>query len=135
MNSMIRLSVVLLVIAIACTATGCTYTSKISFPPSDELFVTTGDGDIEEPYTPVGQFMFIKTGYRIPFPVLGLVPIADVDPDAAIRQEVVRRARAMGGDGVINLRIDWTPPNNGFLSTGINAEGGSLKVYGTVINR
>ena len=125
-------------VAVLCTVVvfslpGCVYTSRVTFPDPDDIFVTTGDGNIEKPYTPVGQLLFIKEGYRLPFPIFGLLPIADVDPSATFRQEIVQRVRQQGGDGVINLRLDWTPPDNGYL--GLGADGGRVAIYGTIIRR
>ncbi len=111
---------------------GCSYTSQIQFPGTQDLFVTTGDGDITKPYTPVGQIIYMETGYRIPLPILGLIPISDVDPDVIIRTKVVRQAREMGGNAIINLKIDWEPPKEGVF--GLGANGGRVIVYGTVIN-
>jgi hypothetical protein len=124
-------SAALLVLISGCVTT---QTDKLSYPSSDELYVTTGDGNFGE-YTPVGQIYFTKTGFRIPLPILGLLPVADVDPSTAVRQEVKRRARRMGGDAVINLRVDWTPPETHWATLGTLSEGGQLIVYGNVIQR
>ncbi len=114
---------------------GCAtkYQSATTFPSPDELFVTTGDGDIQKPYTPVGQLIYMRQGFRIPLPLLGMIPIADVDPDTELRRAIYQEVRRMGGDAVINLKIDWMPPNDGIL--GLFATGGHITVYGTVINR
>ena len=111
---------------------GCAYTSQVRFPGTNDLFVTTGDGDITKPYTPVGQILYMESGFRIPLPLLGMLPLKSVDPDLIIRTKVARQAREMGGNAIINLRIDWEPPKEGFL--GIGANGGRIIVYGTVIN-
>lgn len=111
----------------------CAVMKKVHFPAADDIFMTTGDGDIQKPYTPVGQLLFYKTGFRIPFPLLGLIPLADVDPDLTLKQDIYREVREMGGDAVINLRIDWTPASSGVL--GMFAHGGRIAVYGTVIRR
>ena len=123
------------VLVVALTA-GCgptTHQSSTIFPPPDDLFITSGDGDIQAPYTPVGQLIYSKSGYRIPLPILGLVVIADVDPDQELRNAVVQEVRAMGGDGLINMEMIWTPPHNGWL--GFGASGGTITIYGTVIQR
>jgi len=109
------------------------YFSKTSFPAPDDVFITSGDGDIQKPYTPVGQLIFMKTGWRIPLPLLGLIPIDDVDPDTELKTEVFTKIREMGGDALINMSIQWEPPTSGFL--GIGASGGMITVYGTVIKR
>jgi len=115
--------------------TGCasTYSDQVSFPPADDLFVTTGDGDITRPYTPVGQLIYLKKGYRLGLPLIGLLSIDDVDPGVELRRGVLEEARRMGGDGVINVQLDWIPPSDGFL--GFRASGGQIVVYGTVIRR
>lgn len=109
------------------------YFSKTTFPAPDDVFITSGDGDIQKPYTPVGQLIYMKTGWRIPLPLLGLIPIDDVDPDTELKTEVFTKIREMGGDALINMLIHWQPPTNGIL--GLGASGGMITVYGTVIKR
>jgi predicted small lipoprotein YifL len=41
----------IVVVVFCLTFIGCGYRSLIEFPPSDDLFVTTGDGDIQKPYS------------------------------------------------------------------------------------
>ena len=115
------------------TSCSTTYFSKTSFPAPDDVFITSGDGDIQKPYTPVGQLIYYKAGFRIPLPLLGLIPIADVDPDKELKTEVFTKIREMGGDALINMSINWQPPKNGIL--GMGASGGMVTVYGTVIKR
>lgn len=113
----------------------CGITSKevASFPPSDEVFITSGDGDIQKPYTPVGQLIFYKVGYRIPLPLLGLIPINDVRADRELREQVITEVKKRGGDGLINMSINFTSPKSGFL--GFGANGGYIFVTGTIIKR
>jgi hypothetical protein len=122
--------------ALACAAplTGCAYATKTTFPPANELFMTTGDGNIQKPYTPLGMLYFTKAGYRLPIPLLGYLPIADVDPDEELRSEIFHRVKEMGGDGVINLKMDWRPAHNGWM-LGMNSDGGEVTIIGTVIKR
>lgn len=119
----------------ALSVSGCAlgYSSQLRFPSPTDLFVTTGDGDIQKPYTPIGQLAYAKVAYRFALPLLGMIPISDIDPDVELRTGVLEKVKAMGGDGVINLSMNWTPPTNGFLGWG--AKGGTLVVYGTVIKR
>lgn len=114
---------------------GCAATvSKTHFPAASDLFITTGDGDIQKPYTPVGQLFYFRTGFRLAFlPLFGLIQFNDVDPDVELKKAIYKEVRRMGGDGVINLRISWKPPTDGFL--GIGAYGGHIAIYGTVIKR
>lgn len=112
---------------------GCATSTQVTFPSSRSVFMTTGDGNIQKPYEPVGQLIYMKSGFRLPLPILGLLPIADVDPDVALRKGITEKVRAMGGDAVINLHIDWKAPSGGFL--GLFANGGSVVIYGTVIKR
>jgi hypothetical protein len=111
----------------------CAQTSRITFPQPDQLFVTSGDGDIQKPYTPIGEIIHYKTGWRLGLPLLGLIPIADVDPDAELRKEIFTKVREMGGDALINMRTSWTPASGGWL--GLGAKGGYIVVTGTVIRR
>jgi len=107
--------------------------STALFPPSEQIFLTSGDGDIQRPYTPVGQLIYLKQGFRIPLPILGMLSIADIDPDYELRTEVLQEIRRLGGDAMINMEIRWEPPKNGLL--GIGASGGHVAIYGTVITR
>ncbi len=129
-----RLKTVLLLALVApLGACVSTHTSRVTFPSPDEMFITSGDGNIQKPYTPVGEIIHYKTGFRLPAPLLGMVPLADVDPDQEIRTTVLSKVREMGGDALINMRVNWTPPSNGFL--GIGAKGGFIVVTGTAIKR
>jgi len=115
------------------TSCSSTYYSRVSFPAPEDIFITTGDGDIQKPYTPIGQIIYSKSGYRIPLPLLGLIPIADVDPDTELKEGIFTRIKGMGGDALINMSIHFEPPRNGLL--GLGATGGTITIYGTVIKR
>jgi len=128
-----RAALYLSAVAIALSVGGCTYYSQLAFPSPTSVFMTSGDGNIQRPYTPIGEMVYLKRGFRIPLPVLGMIPIADVLPDTVLRTEVARRIVAMGGDGLINMRVHWMPPMPGLL--GFMATGGSITVTGTVIRR
>ena len=112
---------------------GCAYRSAITFPSANDVFMTEGDGDIQKPYTPIGVLIYYKTGYRIALPLLGLIPIGDPDPEYVLREEIARKVKSMGGDGVIQLSIGWIPGKSGFL--GLLAQPGKLLVQGQVIKR
>ena len=125
---------ILLMFAVVTLLFGCAaMKQKITFPASDDIYMTTGDGDIQKPYTPIGQLFYWDQGFRIPGPLIGLIAFKDVDPDVALKQEIAQEVKRMGGDGLINLSINWQPAKNGFL--GMFATGGSVAVYGTVIKR
>lgn len=128
-----KLIYLLFLSAIMLTSCAEAFYSSVSFPSPDDVFITTGDGDIQKPYTPMGQMIYSKSGFRLPLPILGLLRIADVDPDRELKQAIFARVREMGGDALINMRIHYEPPSNGFL--GLMASGGSVTVYGTVIKR
>jgi len=113
---------------------GCASLRQVNFPPSEEVFITTGDGDITKPYKPVGHLIYTKRGFRLGFlPLIGLIPISDASAENAINEIIAKEARAMGGDAVINLDIKWTPPSDGIL--GLGANGGAVFIQGTVIKR
>lgn len=113
---------------------GCgAYNEVATFPPSDQVFITSGDGDIQKPYTPVGQLIYAKSGYRIGLPLFGLIPFNDVNPDKELREEVITEIRKQGGDGLINMHINFEAPKNGII--GLGAKGGVLFVTGTIIKR
>lgn len=125
---------VLLMFAVITLLFGCAaIKEKVIFPAADDVFMTTGDGDIQKPYTPVGQLFYWEEGFRIPGLLIGLIPFKDIDPDVTIKQDIAEEVKRMGGDAVINLRINWKPAKSGFL--GMGAFGGSVAVYGTVIKR
>lgn len=124
----------LFLIAIVIIFGSCaTFQSHTTFPPADELFITSGDGDITKPYTPVGEFIYLKSGFRIPLPLFGYLDVWDVDPDEVLRTEVYRKIRQMGGDALINMKINWEPAKPGLI--GIGANGGFVIITGTVIKR
>lgn len=125
---------ILLMLSVIVLLFGCAaIKDQVTFPASDDVFMTTGDGDIQKPYEPVGQLFYYEEGYRIPAPIIGLIPFKTVDPDVALKKEIYKEVKKMGGDAVINLRIDWQPAKNGYL--GFMASGGRIVVYGTVIKR
>lgn len=129
-----KIGKILFILILPALLGSCTkFTSTATFPAADEVFITTGDGDIQKPYTPVGQLIYFHQGFRIPFLLLGYIPIADIDPDMELKTEIYRRVREMGGDALINMAISFNPPKSGFL--GFFATGGSITVYGTVIKR
>lgn len=124
----------LVVLFVTSLLVGCgAYNEVATFPPSDEVFITSGDGDIQKPYTPVGQLIYAKSGYRIGLPLLGLIPFNDVNPDKELREEVITEIKQQGGDGLINMQITFEAPKNGIL--GLGAKGGVLFVTGTIIKR
>lgn len=124
----------LLLLFITVVFSGCeAYNEVATFPPADEVFITSGDGDIQKPYTPVGQLIYSRAGFRLGLPILGLIPFNDVKPDKEIRENIVNEIKAKGGDGLINMDIVFEAPKNGFL--GIGAKGGVLFVTGTIIKR
>ena len=126
-------SLVLIAFCMLLVGGGCRMTRTVTFPAADECFITSGDGDITKPYTPVGQVLYWEQGFRIPLPFLGLIPFRNVDPDIALNSIMLKKVQSMGGDGIINMRVDWQPAKKGFV--GLFANGGHLFVYGTVIKR
>ncbi len=114
--------------------TSCASLRQVNFPPPEEVFITTGDGDITKPYKPIGQLLYTKRGFRLGFlPLFGLIPIAEASAENAVNEIIAQEARAMGGDAVINLDIKWIPPSDGIL--GLGANGGAVFIQGTVIKR
>lgn len=122
-----------LIISLQLTSCGTLYNQSATFPPADEVFLTSGDGDIQKPYTPIGQLIYLKKGWRINLPIFGLIPIADVDPEKEIRESIVKEIKLKGGDGLINMAITFEAPSSGIL--GFNAKGGMVFVTGTIIKR
>jgi len=125
-----------LIVSLSCCAlffAGCATFQRIPFTKSDEIFITTGDGDITKPYEPIGHLIYTKQGFRIPLPLIGFIPISDALAGDAINEVIAEKARAMGGNAVINLDIKWDPPSDGIW--GIGANGGALIINGTVIKQ
>ena len=115
------------------TSCGATYNQVATFPPAEEVFMTSGDGDIKKPYTPVAQLIYLKKGWRIALPLFGMFSIADVNPEKELREAVINEIKNKGGDGLINMKITFEAPSSGIL--GINAKGGTIFVTGTIIKR
>jgi hypothetical protein len=111
------------------------FISQVGFPAADEMFITSGDGDIQKPYTPVGHLIYIRNGFRIPLPLLGFIPFKDVDPDYELKTEVQQRIKQMGGDGLINMQITYKPAKVRWYLLGALSSGGSVTIIGTVIKR
>jgi hypothetical protein len=79
---------------------GCTQIDMTRYPDPNELFVTTGDGNIQKPYTPIGLVAVKKQGFYM----FGQAIIA-ADLEAAINDRMLEKAREMGGDGVIEVTL------------------------------
>lgn len=109
------------------------YQEVITFPPSNDVFITSGDGNIQKPYTPMAEFVYTNNGWRLPLPILGLIPFKKLDPEMVLRKQVSTRIKEMGGDGMINMRIAFMKDNPGVL--GFLAKPGYLYITGTVIKR
>lgn len=134
MKTIMKTIKILSALSIIFLITSCNaYKEVANFPPANEVFVTSGDGDIQKPYTPVGQLIYMKAGARIPLPLLGMIPINDVDPDTVLREEVFTEIRKRGGDGLINMQITFQAPKSGII--GLGASGGHIFVTGTIIKR
>jgi hypothetical protein len=126
-------TVTLLIASFLLLSCGSLYNETATFPPANEIFMTSGDGDIQKPYTPIGQLIYSKVGWRIGVPLLGLIPIADVDPEKELRTAVINEIKKMGGDGLINMAITFEAAKPGLL--GFQASGGKIFVTGTIIKR
>ena len=128
--------ILLLIIFPLILLTGCgAYRSAITFPSANDVFITTGDGDIQKPYTPVGELLVMKIGWRIPIPILSLIPVDDAIPEGILQNEIVPKIKKMGGDGLINMTIDWRPPKGGILGFLGLGTGGQVFIRGTEIKR
>lgn len=130
-----KTTIALLLVTISIITTGCAgMISTVEYPDPDLLFVTTGDGDIQRPYTPIGQLIYTRSGSRLSLlPILGMLNFDDVNIEQELQEVIAEQVAAMGGDAIINLSIDYERPSNGFL--GLGSRGGSLLFYGTVIKR
>lgn len=121
-------------IVVCLTFVGCSYRSSIEFPPANDLFVTTGDGDIQKPYTPIGQIIYYKASPAIGIPLFNLF-VPTTDPEVEMNTGFMRMVREMGADAVINTSLDWKPPSS-FLSRLLGwGHGGKVLIQGTAIKR
>lgn len=127
----------LCIVCVLCLVASCgyKYSTRLSFPAPDDIFLTSGDGDIQKPYTPLGEVIHIESGTAVPFPILALAS-KTVDPDVVLRTGFMEKVKALGGNGVINMYIDWRPPKKnlwrvlfGFVDPGV------VIIKGTVIRR
>ena len=110
----------------------CTTVIKATYPAPDDVFITSGDGNISKPYTPIGEFYYKQSGIRLmPLPILSLIPIKNVDPDLILKTSVKEEVRKMGGDALINTKIYFKPPKFYVLWS----TGGYIIIQGTVIKR
>lgn len=115
---------------------GCSaYREVILFPPSDNVFITSGDGNIQKPYTPIGEFVYSDVGIRLPLPILGLIPFKNLDPEVTLRTVVTQKIRESGGDGLINMKISFVRDNPSPFTLGMFSKPGYLYITGTIIKR
>lgn len=101
-------------------ATGCatSYTHRVAYPPSDELFITMGDDPGSEsvrPYSPKGTFIHFSREMYLPIPLFGLITIGNANPEYVFDQKVLPEVRRMGGDAISSARVDHVPPPHAFL--------------------
>lgn len=124
----------LLVLLIAIGFNSCgPYQRTILFPPPSEIFYTSGDGDIQKPYTPIGEFVYSQRGFRLGLPLFGLIPFTALDPEKIIRTKITPKIKEVGGNGLINMKITLVRDDPGFL--GMFAKPGSIQVTGTIIRQ
>lgn len=113
---------------------GCApYQRTILFPAANEIFFTSGDGNIQKPYTPIGEYVYSVRGFRLPIPIIGLIPLTPLDPEKVLREKITPKIKEVGGDGMINMKIVMVKDDPGFL--GMFAKPGYIQVTGTIIRR
>lgn len=132
MNDFVKKMLILTFSSLVIGCGGAKYVTQTTFPDPDEIFITTGDGDIHKPYTPVGELVYYREGYVLKLWFITIIS-DKVDVDYELKKEIFVRVKEMGGDGLINMRIQWLPPSDGCL--GFFETGGSILVMGTVIKR
>jgi hypothetical protein len=98
------------------------FQQTVTFPPAKDIFITSGDGNIQKPYTPIGEFVYADKGFNFLF-----IPVKEVNPDLILRTAVTDKIRQAGGDGMINMRMNYVPKT--FLSAA------TIVVTGTIIKR
>jgi len=112
--STLTAALTLLFLTMGCGST-TTITSELNYPSPDELYMTSGDGNLDE-YEPVGQLSYTKIGYPgIGLPIIcgfGLFRKEVSQPGQLLQNEVKERAQRMGGDAVLNLDVSYRPPTN-----------------------
>ncbi len=70
-------------------------------PSHEDIFVTSGD--IPFSYEPIGFIRVKKYGFKL----LWYVTIVGVDLDEAINKLLIKRAREMGAEGIINVEYKY----------------------------
>ncbi|KLT66903.1 hypothetical protein [Pedobacter sp. BMA] len=129
-----KIKTLLMICAISIFLTSCApYQQLVTFPPAKDVFITSGDGNIQKPYTPIGEFVYAESGYKIGLPLIGLLNIKSVDAEEVLRQRVTTKIKESGGDGLINMKLNYTPSTNGIL--GLLAKPSTLYITGTIIKR
>ncbi len=119
---------------------GCSSTYQVAYPPASDMFVTMGDDPGTESvnaYTPKGTFVHTSSEFHIPFPLLGLIPFGNAEPNYVFETYVLPQVSQMGGDSLTNARIQHTP-RPGFFArlTGLAALKPSVTtVYGQVVKK
>ena len=111
-----RLAKFLVVAVLLCTV-GCSLntTLKVQYPPASELFVTSGDDpgtESPKPYVPKGQYIHVAKEFYLPIPVLGMfLKLGNADPQVVFDRYIIPGVREMGGNGLTNANVNFTPPS------------------------
>jgi hypothetical protein len=93
-ETMKKYSVCTLALIFGLSLLACTAGHNTTLPPKSEIFVT--NGDIDEPYTPLGLVSGQSRGFQ-----LLVVPIGPSLDEA--RDMMLEEARALGANAVINV--------------------------------
>lgn len=130
----------LVVVVLLCTV-GCSLntTRRVQYPPASELFVTSGDdpgSESPKPYVPKGQFIHIANECYVPIPVLGMfLKIGNADPQVVFDRYIIPGVREMGGDGLTNASVSFTPPGPILMGLFGMRPGGTTIVFGQAVKR
>jgi hypothetical protein len=122
-------------------ASGCAInrTHRIEFPPADDLFVTCGDdpgSESNKPYVPKGQFIHVTQEHYLPIPLLGMfVRIGKAEPQHVFDKYIIPRVREMGGDALINAKVNYTPPTSIIWGLFGLRSGGTTVITGQAVKK
>jgi len=133
--------IVCVVIMMMLFAAGCTtnVTHRVQYPPSSELFVTSGDdpgSESRKPYVPKGQFIHVAREFYFPIPLLGMfMKLGEADPQQVFDNEVIERVREMGGDALITADVQYVPQGSVLMGLFGLRSGGCTVISGQVVKR
>ncbi|MBS3741989.1 MAG: hypothetical protein KGY74_07715 [Candidatus Cloacimonetes bacterium] len=135
---------ILSILAVAFLISSCatSYTHKVGYPSSGDLFITSGDDPGTESdqdassYIPQGEYIHYQNEAYLPFPILGIfIKTGNGEPQYVFDNKVIPDVKNMGGDALINADVDVTEPDPWYYGIIGFRQGWATLVTGTVVKR